>query len=78
MGLTRYGPSLCVLEPHRAKVKRVDVSVKSPNPVVLSHVILNPLRQKQSLCTVKGGLVSTLVHYVFHLGMNDWSNYTLG
>ena len=38
--------------------------------VVLSHVILYPLGQKQSLYTVEAGLVSVLVHVVFHLGIS--------
>ena len=62
-----YGTGLGVLEPQRGKVEGVDVSVKGSNLVILAHVVLHPLGQKQSLCAVKGGLVSALVHLVFVL-----------
>ncbi len=68
--LPGHGPGLGVLESERSKVERVDINVKSPDLMILSHVVLHPLGQKQSLCAVKGGFVSTLVYVVFHLGMN--------
>lgn len=69
--LPRYRTALCVLEFQKPGVEGVNIGVQGSSLVVLSHAILHPIGQKQRLRAVECGLVSALVHCVFHLGMND-------